>query len=90
MPTFVDETLRDRYAREHADHMARLARMTPEQIAELELSLHNALAERDALAADNQRQRQALERLTIAAMDADIGYLDAAISNAEAALAAKK
>lgn len=51
MPTYLDETLHDRYAREHADHLARLAKMTPEQIAEIELSLHNALAEVDRLRA---------------------------------------
>lgn len=51
MPTHNDETLHDRYAREHADHMARLAKMTPEQIAEMELSLHNAMAELDRLRA---------------------------------------
>lgn len=44
----------------------------------------------DALAADNRQLRGALERLTSAATDADIGYLDAAISNAEAALAGSK
>lgn len=52
MPTHNDETLHDRYAREHADHMARLAKMTPEQIAEMELSLHNAMAEVDRLRAN--------------------------------------
>ena len=56
MPTHNDETLHDRYAREHADHMALLAKMTPEQIAEMELSLHNAMAELDRLR-DRQTQR---------------------------------
>ena len=56
MPTFGDETLRDRYAREHADHLARLAKMTPEQIAEMELDLHNAMAELDRLRAQLPNQ----------------------------------
>lgn len=49
MPTYGDETLHERYQREHADHLARLAKMTPEQIAEMAMSLHNALAEADRL-----------------------------------------
>lgn len=65
MPTHGDETLHDRYAREHADHMARLAKLTPEQIAEMELSLHNALAEVDRLRAQLPSQGgEAVEVLT--------------------------
>jgi hypothetical protein len=60
MPTYGDETLRDRYAREHADHMARLAKMTPEQIAEIELDLHNALAERDSALKHVEKMRDLL------------------------------
>lgn len=45
MPTYGDETLHERYQREHADNLARLAKMTPEQIAEMELSFHNQIAE---------------------------------------------
>lgn len=45
MPTHNDETLHDRYTREHLTHLARLAMMTPDQIAAMELDLHNALAE---------------------------------------------
>lgn len=61
MPTHNDETLHDRYAREHADHMARLAKMTPEQIAEMELSLHNAMAEVDRLRANACQGGEAVE-----------------------------
>lgn len=61
MPTYCDETLHDRYAREHADHMARLAKMTPEQIAEMELSLHNAMAEVDRLRAKASQEGEAVE-----------------------------
>lgn len=65
MPTHNDETLHDRYAREHADHLARLAKLTPEQIAEMELSLHNALAENAALRAQLHSQGgEAVEVLT--------------------------
>lgn len=61
MPTYGDETLHDRYAREHADHMTRLAKMTPEQIAEMELDLHNALAEVDRLRAQASQGGEAVE-----------------------------
>lgn len=60
MPTYGDETLHERYAREHADHMARLAKMTPEQIAEMELDLHNALAEVDRLRAQASQGGEAV------------------------------
>ena len=49
MPTNHDETLRERYAREHEIELATLAKMKPEQIHEMSLELHNALAERDTL-----------------------------------------
>lgn len=45
MPTHNDETLHDRYTRDHLTHLARLATMTPDQIAAMELDLHNAIAE---------------------------------------------
>lgn len=64
MPTYCDETLHDRYAREHADHLARLAKMTPEQIAEMELSLHNAMAEVDRLRAKASQGGEAVEVFT--------------------------
>ncbi len=60
MPTYNAETLHDRYAREHAGHLARLAKMTPEQIAEMELSLHNALAEVDRLRTKANRGGEAV------------------------------
>lgn len=52
MPTNHDETLHERYAREHEAELAMLAKMTPEEIHGLCLQLHNALAERDALRAE--------------------------------------
>jgi hypothetical protein len=65
MPTHNDETLHDRYAREHADHMARLAKMTPEQIAEMELSLHNAMAELERLRDQQAKRIGELEELLL-------------------------
>jgi predicted deacylase len=47
MPTNGDETLSQRYQREHAEHLARLAEMTPEQMAAIVLDLHNAQASMD-------------------------------------------
>lgn len=44
MPTNFDETTHERYAREHAAYLAGLAKMTPEQIADLDLARHNAEA----------------------------------------------
>lgn len=64
MPTYGDETLHDRYAREHADNLARLSKMTPEHIAEMELSLHNALAEVDRLRAKASQGGDAVEVVT--------------------------
>lgn len=72
MPTNHDETLEQRYAREQSEHMAKLTKRTPEEIAYMEQLLHNVLAERDQLAtnvadtelvlfAENQK-RQDVER----------------------------
>jgi hypothetical protein len=49
MPTNHDETLHERYAREHQAHLAIYARMTPEQISDMATELHNALARLAAL-----------------------------------------
>jgi len=49
MPTFHEETLQQRYERERRDHLARLATLTPEQIAEMEMKLHNASAQCDQM-----------------------------------------
>lgn len=76
MPAFGDETLHDRYAREHADHMARLAKMMPEQIAELELSLHNALAEVDRLRAQAQAAPEAESVEVVASAQKPIAILN--------------
>ena len=73
MPTYGDETLHDRYAREHADHLARLAKMTPEQIAEMELSLHNAMAEVDRLRANACQGGEAVEVVAYHGKDPDGG-----------------
>ena len=50
--TYNDETLRERYQREHAEHLARLAALTPEQIDEMIVSHHNAMAAADSLRTD--------------------------------------
>lgn len=49
MPTNHDETLHERYAREHQVELGIYARMTPEQISEMATELHNALARLAAL-----------------------------------------
>ena len=59
MPTHQDETLPQRYAREHQDYLKLCGSMTAEQVADLQLQLNNALAREQALqqrltAADEQ------------------------------------
>ncbi len=49
MPTNFDETLDERYAREHRSYLDILAARTPEQMFADELAHHNALAQRDQL-----------------------------------------
>lgn len=49
MPTNHDESPLQRQERDHQSYLAMLAKMTPEQIAGLELQLHNALAECERL-----------------------------------------
>lgn len=51
MPTHNNETLFERYVREHQDMLAIYAAMTPDQIHDMAVELHNALAQRDALLA---------------------------------------
>ena len=64
MPTNHDETPHERYVREHETELAMLAKMKPEQIHEMSLELHNALAERDTL-------RQQLAEMTKRAKTAE-------------------
>jgi len=59
MPTNQDETLPQRYAREHQDYLKLCGSMTADQVADLQLQLHNSLAREAALqqrltAADEQ------------------------------------
>ena len=49
MPTHQDETLPQRYAREHQDYLKLCGSMTAEQVADLQLQLNNALAREQAL-----------------------------------------
>jgi hypothetical protein len=49
MPTYHDETLQQRYAREHQQYLALCGSMTAEQVADLQLQLNNALAHEAAL-----------------------------------------
>ncbi len=49
MPTHQDETVLQRYAREHQGYLAQCCSLSPEQVAELQLQLHNALAREAAL-----------------------------------------
>ena len=49
MPTNQDETLQQRYARDHQDYLKLCGSMTAEQVADLQLQLNNALAGEAAL-----------------------------------------
>lgn len=49
MPTHQDETLPQRYAREHQDYLRLCGSMTAEQVADIQLQLHNSLAREQAL-----------------------------------------
>lgn len=51
MPTHKDETLQQRYEREHQDYLKLCGSMTAEQVADLQLQLNNALAREQALQA---------------------------------------
>lgn len=59
MPTHQDETLPQRYAREHRDYLKLCGSMTAEQVADIQLQLHNSLAREQAL---QQRLTAANER----------------------------
>ena len=60
MPTHQDETLPQRYAREHQDYLKLCGSMTAEQVADLQLQLNNSLAREQAL---QQRLTAADERV---------------------------
>lgn len=60
MPTHQDETLPQRYAREHQDYLRLCGSMTAEQVADIQLQLHNSLAREQAL---QQRLTAADERI---------------------------
>ncbi|EZI26363.1 hypothetical protein [Pseudomonas extremaustralis] len=49
MPTHQDETLPQRYAREHQDYLKLCGSMTAEQVADLQLQLNNSMAREQAL-----------------------------------------
>ncbi|MGO3563679.1 hypothetical protein [Pseudomonas helleri] len=63
MPTHQDETLPQRYAREHQDYLKLCGSMTAEQVADLQLQLNNSLAREQAL---QQRLTAADERVDTA------------------------
>jgi hypothetical protein len=44
MPTNCDETVHERYAREHQELLEMYAKMTPEEIFNMVLSMHNEIA----------------------------------------------
>lgn len=62
MPTHQDETLPQRYAREHQDYLKLCGSMTAEQVADLQLQLNNSLAREQAL---QQRLTAADERADV-------------------------
>ena len=62
MPTHQDETLQQRYAREHQDYLKLCGSMTAEQVADLQLQLNNSLAREQAL---QQRLTAADERADV-------------------------
>jgi DNA repair exonuclease SbcCD ATPase subunit len=61
--THQDETLPQRYAREHQDYLKLCGSMTAEQVADLQLQLNNSLAREQAL---QQRLTAADERVDTA------------------------
>ena len=63
MTTHQDETLPQRYAREHQDYLKLCGSMTAEQVADLQLQLNNSLAREQAL---QQRLTAADERVDTA------------------------
>ena len=63
MAAYYEETLEDRYSRENQDYLSVLARMKPEQIQHMEISLNNALSDADMLRRDVKGLVEALEGL---------------------------
>lgn len=57
MPTNQDETLQQRYARDHQDYLKLCGSMTAEQVADLQLQLNNALAGEVVLTKENNLLR---------------------------------
>lgn len=63
MPTNCDETLIERYQRDHEVYLGILARITPQEIFDLELKHHNALARITQLERQNKQMSDLLVRL---------------------------
>lgn len=70
MPTHQDETLQQRYEREHQDYLKLCGSMTAEQVADLNLQLNNALAREQSL---QQRLTEADERADVPKRDTVLG-----------------
>ena len=64
MPTHQDETLPQRYAREHQDYLKLCGSMTAEQVADIQLQLHNSLAREQALQQRLNAADQRIDELT--------------------------
>ncbi|MGU9821083.1 hypothetical protein [Pseudomonas sp. Larv2_ips] len=82
MPTHQDETLPQRYAREHQDYLKLCGSMTAEQVADIQLQLHNSLAREQALqqrltAADQQIDELTQERERLIAYGRSCGLDEA-------------
>lgn len=63
MPTNCDETVAERYERDHEVYLNILARMTPQEIFDLECRHHNALAKIDQLEVQQKQMLALLGRL---------------------------
>lgn len=63
MPTNCDETLAERFQRDHEVYLGILARMNPQEIFDLELKHHNALARIEHLERQNKQMSDLLVRL---------------------------
>lgn len=83
MPASHNETLPQRYEREHREYLSLLSKMPPEQIADLERQLHNARAIRDQLLAALNAMVTAFEY-----QDGSELYRGAALLKARSAIAA--
>lgn len=60
MPTNHDETLQQRYLREHDEYVAMVKRMTPDQIMAIDVQLEAVTAQRDQLQAKLETERASL------------------------------